>query len=35
MIIEIRAAEGGEHAKRLVLIQVGVYSKLLKRHHGL
>lgn len=31
-IVEIRAAEGGEHAKRLVLEQVSIYAKLAARH---
>lgn len=31
-IVEIRAAEGGEHAKRLVLDQVAIYAKRAARH---
>jgi len=32
MIIEIRAAEGGQDAKLLVLEQLGVYAKRAARH---
>ena len=31
MIIEIRAAEGGDDAKLLVQVQVGIYAALAKR----
>lgn len=31
MIIEIRAGEGGDDAKNLVLTQVDIYSRLAKR----
>lgn len=31
LIIEIRAAEGGDHAKRLVEDQLSMYMKLCKR----
>ena len=31
MIIEIRAAEGGDHAKRLVTDQIGIYAGLAAR----
>lgn len=31
MIVEIRAAEGGDHAKRLVEDQLSVYMKLAER----
>jgi protein subunit release factor A len=32
MILEIRAAEGGEHAKRLVLDQFKMYVNRARRH---
>lgn len=32
-IIEIRAAEGGEDAKGLVRVQLGVYAKFASRNH--
>ena len=32
IIVEIRAAEGGEHSRRLVLDQVAIYAKLALRH---
>ena len=31
MIIEIRAAEGGDHAKRLVENQLSIYLKVVER----
>jgi protein subunit release factor A len=31
MIIEIRASEGGDDAKSLVLTQVDIYTRLVKR----
>lgn len=31
VIVELRAAEGGEHAKRLVYRQLKIYSKLAER----
>lgn len=31
VVCEIRAAEGGEHSKRLVLKQVAIYTKLSTR----
>ena len=31
VIVEIRAAEGGEHSKLLVLDQFGVYARLAQR----
>lgn len=32
VIIEIRAAEGGDDAKILVGYQVGIYAKVARRH---
>jgi hypothetical protein len=34
LIIEIRAAEGGDDAKHLVNIQAGVYEQFIKRSGG-
>ncbi len=31
LIIEIRAAEGGDHAKQLVVTQTSLYAKLCER----
>ncbi len=31
MIVEIRAAEGGDHAKRLVTKQLGIYLKVCEK----
>jgi protein subunit release factor A len=31
MIVEIRAAEGGDHAKRLVEDQLSIYLKVVER----
>lgn len=33
IIVEVRAAEGGNDAKLLVLEQIGVYTKLCLRQH--
>jgi len=31
LVVEIRAAEGGDHAKRLIKDQLGIYERMMTR----